>query len=329
MQGVTHAQSVLQDHRQQHQHKGVSPDHPNQDHLDLQSSNLDPRQHMEDHDQWTHHADGQAQLIHPASAQNEIQAQTQVQSQDQAQHLSQVQPEYDSAWSPQPLLSVGTTATPAASHGHESLSGYTNASPANVNLTAARSSDSLSGSGSANQVSNPHALSSSPLLSTNDQGHTGIRAGQPPPSPLGPVTSPEAQVGSAEFCSVSPVLSAQPPSSPGVQEAAEEDSTRQLSVRERALRSLSSKGIQLGHSASGKASRFGHARLESGSETAVESVQGSQQQLQDGDSANTTGSNLDKDTDDTDHKAKDSQGLSQRAKAVKALSLRLDMGTKT
>ena len=44
---------------------------------------------------------------------------------------------------------------------------------------------------------------------------------------------------------------------------------------------------------------------------------------------NGTGSNLDKDTSGTDHKAEDSQGLSQRAEAVRALSLRLDMGKTT
>jgi len=104
---------------------------------------------------------------------------------------------------------------------------------------------------------------------------------------------------------------------------------RQLSVRERALRSLSSKGIQLGRSASNKASRFGHAKLESGSETAGRSVQGSRQQLQDGDSTDITGSNLDKDSDGMDGAAENSQGLSQRAEAVRALSLRLDMGNKT
>ncbi len=138
-------------------------------------------------------------------------------------------------------------------------------------------------------------------------------------------------MGSAELCSVSPTLSAQPLSSPGVQEAAEEeeDSMRQLSVRERALRSLSSKGIQLGRSASNKFSRSGHAGLEPGSETAGRPVQGSWQQLQDGDSTNVTGNNLDKDSDGMDGVAEHSQGLSQRAEAVRALSLRLDMGNKT
>ena len=317
------SQGVLQDHRQQHQHKGVSLDHPNQHHLDLQISNRDPRQHAGDHDQWTHHADDQAQLNHPASGQSEVQTQSQIQS--------QVQPEYESAWSPQPLLSVGTTAAPAASYGRDSLARYTNASPSTVKPTVAQSSDSLSGSGPASQLLNPHALSSTPLLSSSDQKQTVARAGQPPSSPLGPATPPEAQVGSAELCSVSPTLSAQPLSSSGVQEAAEEeeDSMRQLSVRERALRSLSSKGIQLGRSASNKASRFGHAKLESGSETAGRSVQGSRQQLQDGDSTDITGSNLDKDSDGMDGAAENSQGLSQRAEAVRALSLRLDMGNKT
>ncbi len=330
-QGLTQAQSVLQDHKQQHEHEGVSPDHPNQDHLDLQSSNRYPRQHMGDHDLWTHHADAQAHLNHPAPAQNEVQAQSQVQSRDQGEHLTQVQPECDSAWSPQPLLSDGITAAPAPSHGHDSLAEYTNASPPKANPTAARSSDSLSGSASANQVSEPHALSNSPLLSSSDQTQMVARAGQPPSSPLGPATSPEAQVGSAELCPVSPMLSAQPLSSPGNQEAAEEeeDSMRQLSVRERALRSLSSKGIQLGRSASGKASRPGHGRLESASRTAGKSVRGSRQQLQDGDITNVTGSNLDKDSDGMNHKAEDSQGLSQRAEAVRALSFRLDMGNKT
>ena len=320
-QGLTHALSVLQDHRQQHEREGVSPGHPNQDHLDLQSSNHNPRQHLGHHDQWTDHADDQAQPNHPA--QNEIQAQTQIQS--------QAQPEYESAWSSQRLLNIGTTAGPAASHGRDSLAGYTNASPPTARPNAVQSSDTLSGSGSANQVLNPHALSSHPLLSSSDQGQTVARAGQPPSSPLGPATSPEPQVGSAELCSVSPTLSAQPLSSSGVQEAAEEeeDSMRQLSVRERALRSLSSKGIQLGRSASNKASRSGHAGLEPGSETAGRPVQGSWQQLQDGDSTNVTGNNLDKDSDGMDGVAEHSQGLSQRAEAVRALSLRLDMGNKT
>ena len=332
MQGLTHAQSVLQDHRQRHEREGVSPDHdPHQDHLDLQSSNHGPRQHVGDHDQWTQHADDQAQLNHSASAQSQVQ--TQVQSQDQSQHPTQVQPEYDSAWSPQALLSVGITAAPAASHGRESSAEYTNASPPQAKPTAAQSSDNSSGSASADQVSNPDALSSSPLLSSSDQGQTGTRAGQPPCSPLAPATSPDTQVGSESrvlpLCSLSPTLSAEPLSSPGVQEAAEEDSMRQLSARERALRSLSSKGIQLGRSASGKASRLGHGRLESGSGTAGKPVQGSWQQLQNGDMTNVTGSNLHKDSDGMDRKAEDSQGLSQRAEAVRALSLRLDMGSKT
>lgn len=103
---------------------------------------------------------------------------------------------------------------------------------------------------------------------------------------------------------------------------------RQLSVRESALRSLSSKGIQLGRSASNKASRFGHARLESGSEIAGKSVQGSRQHLQDGDSVHSTASNQDKDRDGMGGIA-DGHRLSQRAEAVRALSFRLDMGSKT
>ena len=317
-QGLTHALSVLQDHRQQHEREGVSPGHPNQDHLDLQSSNHNPRQHLGHHDPWTDHADDQAQ---PNPAQNEIQAQTQIQS--------QAQPEYESAWSSQRLLSIGTNAGPAASHGRDSLTGYTNASPPTVKPTAAQSSDSLSGSASAKPVSNPHALSNSPLLSSSDQEQIIARAGQPASSPLGPATSPELQVGSAELCSLSPAISAQPLTSPGLQEAEEEeDSMTQLSVRERALRSLSSKGIQLGHSASRKASSFGHARPESGSETSGTPVQGSRQKLQDKGITDVTGSNLDKDSDGMDGVAEDSRGLSQRAEAVRALSLRLDMGNK-
>ncbi|KAA6419179.1 MAG: hypothetical protein FRX49_10919 [Trebouxia sp. A1-2] len=317
-----------QDHRQQHEHEGVSPGHSHQNHLDLQSSEFDPRQHVGDHGQWTHLADDQAHLNHPAPAQSEVQARNQVQSQDQGKLLSQVQSEYNSAWSPQPLLSVGTTTAPARLHGHDSLAGCTNASLPKANLTAARSSASLSGSASANQVSKPHAPSSSPLLSSSDQTPMVARAGQPPSSPLGPATSHEAQLSSAELCSVGPTLSAQPLSSPGVQEAAEEESMRQLSVRESALRSLSSKGIQLGRSASNKASRFGHARLESGSEIAGKSVQGSRQHLQDGDSVHSTASNQDKDRDGMGGIA-DGHRLSQRAEAVRALSFRLDMGSKT
>ncbi len=358
MQGLTHAQLILQDHRQQHERKGISPDHPNQNQLDLQSSIRDPRQHVEDHDQWTHHADDQAQLNHSASAQNEIQARTQVQSQHQGKHLSQFQPDSESAQSPQPLLSVGTTAAPAASHGRDSLAGYAYASPPIAKPSAAWSSASLAGAPSVSQVSNPHALSNSPLLSSSDQKQTVARAGQPPSSPVGPATAPEPQVGSAELCSLSPMLSAQPLSSPGVQEAAEEeeDSLKQLSVRERAMRSLSSKGIQLGRSASGKPSRPGHARLESGSETAGRPVQdswhhdrdiingtgsnldiingtGSKLDIINGTGSNLdiidgTGSNLDKTSHGMDGMAEDSQGLSQRAEAVRALSFRLDMGSR-
>ena len=296
----------LQDYTQPHQNQSVGK---TQTYAGQLSSSSGPDQQIEQVSQWKHV--DQAHCRPPAQAQAPVQTQTQ----------DGVEREVGTAWSPHSLL-TSTAADATLPHSHDSPA--VQRPPVEVEPMNDVRSDMTSGSDPVIRLPQGQlahqVLSNSPLL-----------VGQAQASPSGPALPLKAQEGSAGFKFQTPPPSTHPVGASVAEQAAEEeDSSPQgnLSAREKALRSLSSKGIQLSPSGSGRASRLSHAGQGSGSVTVSKQSLGSRympdsERISDGQDGKSA----------TDHSnvgdaAEGSQGLSQRAKAVRALSLRLNMGTK-
>lgn len=294
----------LQDHTQQHQHQSLAQ---TQTYAGQSSSSSGPDQQIDQVSQWKH--------VDQAHWQPPTQAQAPAQTQDGIEH------EVGTASSPHALL-TSTAAGATLPHSHDSPA--VQRPPVEGDRMNDVRSDMTSGSEPASQLPQGQlahrVLSNSPLL-----------VGQAQTGPSGPALPQKAQEGSAGLVSQASRPSTHPVGASVAEQAAEEeDSSPQgnLSAREKALRSLSSKGIQLSPSGSGRASRLSHAGQGSGSVTVSKQSLGSRympdsERISDGQDGKSA----------TDHSnvgdaAEGSQGLSQRAKAVRALSLRLNMGTK-
>lgn len=294
----------LQDPTQPHQHQSVAQ---TQTYAGQLSSSSGPDQQTDQVSQWKH--------VDQVHEQPPTQAQAPVQTQDG------VEREVGTAWSPHALV-TSTAAGATLPHSHDSPAFQR--PPAEGEPMNDVRLDMTSGSEPVmrlpqGQLAHP-VLSNSPLL-----------VGQAQDSPSSPAFPQKAQEGSAGLVSQASRLSTHPVGASVAEQAAEEeDSSPQgnLSAREKALRSLSSKGIQLSPSASGRASRLSHAGQGSGSVTVSKQSLGSRympdsERISDGQDGKSA-----IDHSNVGDAAEGSQGLSQRAKAVRALSLRLNMGTK-
>jgi len=179
-----------------------------------------------------------------------------------------------------------------------------------------------------------------PSPSSSTPGTALVYSGKVPEQQLGDRSQPVQAIGAianapgALVTTLRSVVHAPKPVTE--EEEKDEEAEREMSQRERALRSLSSKGIQLSHSASGKASGSHRRTQESGSETVGKQSLGPWQLRHHGGLINRASGRFahdnpaaisrDNSSDSTVQEAVNGQIVSQRAGAVRALSSRFDLG---